>query len=597
MVLLYRLVLLLAVTSSLYAQPALESQYKMAESYEKSGDMKNAARIYQEIYRANPKNSLYFAGLARTMKANNQFSALLPYVEEQLGINKNPGIYILYGEVLWKLGKTKEAGSAWDAAVESSPNTEDVYDELSNIQINMMLFDKAVATLLRGRQTIGNSMAFTDKLSQLYTATGNYKDGTNEVLAAFEANKNLQGVQGKISALMFSDESKKYISEILDNRSSSARDIGYKKIYAWFLSAMGQYAKALEKYTEIDETTKNGGYEVYLYAQSLRNDGVFDYALKAYEYVLGLGKSSSIFQQALFGFARTLDDKFSRDTSVNIGELKKVTEMYDDIISEFPNSNIAWDCLIRKSELYFRYLGKQEEAAEILLKMATEVKGANQKAEALNILGDVYISMNKLSDAYSAFNEVAVKYGRTGAPEVREKALYRLSEIDYFRGNIDSALSGFKALSVISTSAYSNDALNKIIVIEDNIKFMDALGLYASAELKERQDKAAEAIDLYIEASKKAAGETLAEKCLIRSAELYFRQKNYDKATALANELIQNYKNTIYGDYAMLLIADSYYEQGKGEEAQQQYTELLKKFPRSIYLEKARERIRKLRGS
>lgn len=597
MALLYRLVLLFVLSSAVFAQPVLESQYKMAESYEKSGDMKNAARIYEDLYKANPKNSLYFTGLARTMKATNQFSALVPYIEEYLGVSKQPEIYILYGEVLWRLGKTKEAGTAWDTAIESAPKAEQVYDELSNTQINMMLFDKAIATLLKGRDNLDNEIAFSDKLSQLYIATGNFREGTKEVLASYESSRNLQSVQGKISALMFSDESKKYISETLESRSSTSRDIGYKKIYAWFLSALGQFAVALEKYIEIDEASRNGGYEVYMFAQSLRNDGEYDFAIKAYEYVLGLGKSSSVFQQALFGFARALDDKFSSDSTVNIAELKKVTDIYDDIVSQFPNTQIAWDCLIRKSVLYSWRLGRHQEAADILLKMYSDSKNSNQKAEALNLLGDIYITMNKLSEAADAFGQVAANYGKAGAAEVREKAMYRLAEIEYYRGNIDSALAGFKVLSVVSASTYANDALNKLITIEDNISNKEALSLFAGGELKEKQDDITGAIGLFIESSKKAEGGLLAEKCLIRAAELYFRQRNFDKTRETAIILLEAYNNTIYGDYAMILIADSYFEQGKGEEALQQYTELLKKYSRSIYLEKARERIRKLRGS
>ncbi len=593
----YRSILLLVLSAVLYAQPGLESQYKMAESYEKSGDMKNAARIYEELYKANPRNSLYFGGLARTMKASSQFSALLPYIEQYLVLNKQPEVYILFGEVLWRLGKTKEAGEAWDTAVESVPKSEQVYDELSNTQINMMLFDKAIATLLRGRDNLDNDIVFSDKLSQLYIATGNFRDGTKEVLAAYEVTRSLQAAQGKISALMFSDESKKYIGEILESRSSGARDIGYKKIYAWYLSAIGQFSGALEKYIEIDESMKNGGYEVYLYAQSLRNDGVYDYAIKAYEYVLGLGKSSTVFQQALFGFARTLDDKFSADTAVNITELNKVTEIYDDIISQFPNTQTAWDCMIRKSVIFGSYLGKREEAAEILLGMYSSARGLVQKAEALNLLGDIYIALDRLSDAASAFGKVTNNYGKAGAAEVKEKALYRLAEIEYYRGNTDSALAGFKALSVISASAYANDALNKIITIEDNASYKEALGLFAAAELKERQDNTTGAIDSYLEAAQKGKEAVLAEKCLIRAAELYFRQRNFDKCREVAARLIEVNANSIYGDYALLLIADSLYGLGKGEEALQQYTELLKKFPRSIYLEKAREKIRKLRGS
>jgi len=200
-----------ALSLTLTAQQGLESQLNMAESYEKSGDLKNAARVYSEVYRLNPKNTRCFFGLARTMKALNQYSGLLPFVEEQLNYTKSADIYILYGEVLWKTGKPKEAVTAWDQAIETAPGNEAAYDELSNVQINLMLFDKAIATLLKARKELDKVRIFSDKLCQLYIATGNYKDGVTEVLDALQITNNLQAAQGKLSALMYNEEARKYI--------------------------------------------------------------------------------------------------------------------------------------------------------------------------------------------------------------------------------------------------------------------------------------------------------------------------------------------------------------------------------------------------
>ncbi|MFY7999010.1 MAG: hypothetical protein ACOVSW_10485, partial [Candidatus Kapaibacteriota bacterium] len=101
------LVLLTASQVAIFAQSVSteERKFRMAESYEQSGDIKNASRIYQELYDGNKAQQTYFDGVVRTLMALNQPAALLPLVEEQIARTPQSGLrpvelYSLKGDLL-----------------------------------------------------------------------------------------------------------------------------------------------------------------------------------------------------------------------------------------------------------------------------------------------------------------------------------------------------------------------------------------------------------------------------------------------------------------------------------------------------------------
>lgn len=68
------LVFLLCFTCQLQAQKVNNDEvYTLAISYEKSGDAKNAARLYQELYAKVNTNSDYLYGVSRTLQSLQRF--------------------------------------------------------------------------------------------------------------------------------------------------------------------------------------------------------------------------------------------------------------------------------------------------------------------------------------------------------------------------------------------------------------------------------------------------------------------------------------------------------------------------------------------
>ena len=88
------------------AQSNERDQVRMAQAYERSGDLRNAARLYQELYAISPQNEMYFGGVVRTLQALDQVPGLYPIVVTHAKRTRNVYAYILAGSLAAKLGKT-----------------------------------------------------------------------------------------------------------------------------------------------------------------------------------------------------------------------------------------------------------------------------------------------------------------------------------------------------------------------------------------------------------------------------------------------------------------------------------------------------------
>ncbi|MGA2298246.1 MAG: tetratricopeptide repeat protein [FCB group bacterium] len=580
----------------IFAQNVNDQKYRLAESYENAGDYASASRIYLELYNSNPQSDQYFNGVVRVFKAQNKFSGLVEIIEKRLESFKSSENYSLLGEMLWKTGSFDSANTAWDNAIKYSPQIVNSYSEVAHSQISLQLFDKAIKTLVQGRKALKNDNIFSDELSQLYISTGDYALGTQEVLKLFAFQKNLPFAQGRLSALMVSKDANVHINKILqDEVSSNSSDIQYLRLYAWFLRAMKNPEKALEIYQKIDDLTGGIGLELYRYASDCRVDGEYDMALKAFELVIAKEKASPYFLSALYGFARTMESKSQVQSKFTQDELDNIIKRYKQIISDYPNEMTAGEARYRIAVLALEQMNDRDMAIDELNQVIKQFPYNELAANSSLLLASIKTMQDKLDEAYKIYDNVVKTYSRYAAQEA-EKATYKMAEIEYFRGNIDSSMTLFTKISVNTSSDVANDALNKILLIEQNKQYTKALPIYAKAELRELQGKPDEANDLFKQVSETTEGTDIAERSIINSAKIFFKKSDYINAMKLLQSLLEKNPETIYGDKICLFIGDIYTAEKNIDSALKIYTELITKYPRSIYLQEAREKIIKLRA-
>jgi tetratricopeptide (TPR) repeat protein len=593
--LLISVLVLSGAVGSVFAQT--DSRAKLAESYEQSGDWRNAARMYQELYDAYPNSDQYFTGVVRSLKALNQYSSLVPFVEEKLFKKKSVELYALYGEILWRTGKAQPADEAWQNAIDLAPKQQQTYITVAQSQIDTRLFDKAIATFKNARNYLDNDDIFTDELSELYTATGDYVNGTQEILKMYQAQPALMSLaQGRLSALMVSKEAAEHVREAVSRRAdNNQKNLAVQRLFAWVLREANDPQTAITVYKKIDELAQAQGRELLMFAEASRNDGDLDIALKAYDAVMQKGKSSPFFSTALYGYARALEQKIQANLKLDKSETEQIIKRYRSVVEEFPNTAVSAESQYRIGLLFARQLKDYNAALKEFNAVIAKYPQLVFAAEAGIEAGNIYLIQNDLEKAGESFKNV-VKNHANRFPANADRAAYHLAELEYFRGNLDSAQTLFAQVSVRTGSDVANDALSKMVMIDGNKNFNNALKTFAEAELLETQEKWDNAVESFLKVTEQAPQAEIAEKSLLKAAEIRVLKAEFSEARKHLDTMLVRYPESIYADQALLLLGDCYVAEGRKDDALFTYTDLLTRFKNSIYLQEARDKIRRLRG-
>ncbi|HEY5615159.1 MAG TPA: tetratricopeptide repeat protein, partial [Bacteroidota bacterium] len=64
-------------------------RYRLAQSYEQEGEWERALPIYESLYKADPRNYVYFDGLRRTYAQLKQYDKAIEVVRERMAIQQN----------------------------------------------------------------------------------------------------------------------------------------------------------------------------------------------------------------------------------------------------------------------------------------------------------------------------------------------------------------------------------------------------------------------------------------------------------------------------------------------------------------------------
>lgn len=568
------------------SQSVLDEKYKLALTFERNGDFAKAEEIYQEIYFQNKSRLDFFLGLARCKKALNKFSELAPLVEEQLKQRKNLDLFLLAGEVHWKLGNFDIAKAFWKDAIKEFSNYDSTYIKTAIIQSNLRQFDLAIETLLQGRKNLKSDVLFSDDLIKLYLITNRNENLVDEILKQYEINNDLTWAQAKVSLILDNKDARNIFENKL-KKGKFRNEINLKYLYAWYLYSIKDYERALNAYIELDEMKKSDGSEVYRFAYTALNDGEYDYALKSFEYIISLGKKSSYLTYAIYGIAKATDAKLLSQKRIEPSVVKSVIKKYEDALKDLSNNTpIYFEVKFRLAELYAIYLNNFVEAEKILLEI--NKNRYNPLIWKTNLLlGDIYLFQYRFSDAARKYKET-VNSNKISKPVEYYIGILKLGKLNFYQSLFDSAQYYFTMLIEDSPSDISSEALEKSIVIEKYKQYTLGLTLLAQFELLSEMNKFDSALVFLNEAKKKTEGTNFEEYITLTKIRTVTKWGFFDLAEIEANDFIKKFPKSLFLDEVTYLLGLSQYNQRKNIEAINTFTELITKYPRSIFNPKAR---------
>lgn len=584
----------------LSAQSVEQRQFQLAQSYESSGKLDDASRLYFELLQKAPSNQEYLLAWYRVTKQLNKYTELLEYLENRI-TNFNDFITnLLIAETYWLKGKLHEANSAWTNAQKLAQTTDD-FALIAQSMISVRQFQKAINVYLDAREQFNQKRLFSNDLIKLYTATGRYPEATDEILNDAKVSNNLQVAQGRLYALMINDDAKKYLIDRLEKEYAPKKSTIITHLYIWFNRTLGDYEKAFEATIFLDKILNRNLGEIYQFANQSRADGQYDIALKAYAYIIEKSPKDSYNLPAyLYGYALTLEQKLNSSQSTDKKQLEKVKEIYEKIVEDYPNTPQQFEGFFRLAQISLKLENNAAKAADYLSKISEKYGFTELYFSAKNELSRVYLFLEEFDKAKQVNLDLIKKIPKYNTNEFQEEinnALFNIAKIHYYQGQIDSTKVYLDKIKITHNSLIANDYLSFYSFLTNNENLNAALRHYAKGEFYELIEKYENAINNYDKAAKYGQGSELEELSMLNIAQIKALTNDYTEALQIYNAYLDKFPKSIYIDEVYLKMAKIYQALGNHELAESIYTKILVNFPKSIYYEEARKQIRDIRNN
>lgn len=607
------------LASSLHAQQGdALARYRLAQSYEQEGAWERALPVYESLYQSDPNNILYFDGLRRSYTQLKQYDRAKKLVRDRLLLFPNDQqLLSILGSLQYLSGDEAKADSLWKLVIQSDPKNLGLYRLVAQHMLENRLFDQAIQLYLRARAETGQERAFAEELSWLYGSFQQYALATRELIAMLRGNPaQLVSVQSRFAAFISRDgAAKEAIAVVREEVRRSPRDIPLRMLLAWLSMEQKDYDAALAEYRIIDSQRNAAGQELFSFAQRALQEKAYRAAAAAFREVINEYPAKERLPFARFGFARAIEElSAERDsnsartsglsTSVEIPEnIGRISEtqpsfqaalaLYTALIREYPRTDFAAQAYLRIGLIRRNRFFDLDGALEAFEQARRSTQSPHLVFDATFQLGEVLTAKNDLTRARKEYEALA-----TGTvADLRDRALLKLAELDYFEANFDSSLAKTQLLATNVVTDLANDALQLQYFIQENRSNVPALKAFARADLLMRQNKHSEALQQFKEIIQLYPLALLVDDAVMRTGELSLKLKQVDEALAAFRKVAQEMPTSIYRDFAQFRIAEVYESVlADKQKAIETYELVLSQYPNSMYAQEARKRVRLLRG-
>ncbi|MBI4417572.1 MAG: tetratricopeptide repeat protein [Ignavibacteriales bacterium] len=590
--------------------PEAMIKLRLAQSFESAGDWERAVAIYESLLLSDPQNYVYYDALRRGYVQLKEYEKAVGLIEYRLTIQKNnPQLLATLGGVYYQMGREQKADSLWQWVIREDPKNPSLYRLIAGQMMEFRLYDRAIELFLQARKATGDPYLFLSELANLYGAFQQYDRAMEEFIQLLVLQpKQLSDIQSRISVFIAHPEALTSARDVARKALERHADLNpLRQLYAWILMEGKDYVGALEQYKRIDRTAGARGAELFKFAQRALDDREYRAAASACQEVLNTGPARELVPLVRLGYARAVEElTIDQDTTVaQRGETEKVIpessfssgtalSLYVSVVQQYPGT-------LQAAQAYFRIGVLQRDrfrdldAALMAFEQATKTAPGSQIALESHIeAADVLVARNDLKRAREVYGILVLSRNSF----VRDQALFRLAELDYFTAEFDSALAVLDRLSAKPGTDLANDALNLRYFIEENRTLSpDALKVYAATDLLLRQKKYPEALEAFRAVVHQFSLALLVDDATFRIGELLIQLRRYNEALETFQKIARDMKSSILRDRALMKAGEVYemrlHVPARALEA---YEELLSRFPGSIYAEEARRRIRLLRG-
>jgi tetratricopeptide (TPR) repeat protein len=564
----------------------------------------------------NPQSFVIVDGLRRAYTELKEYDKAIDLIQRQLRANPaDENMMTILGGLHDLSGNQRVADSLWHLVIAKDIKNPGLYRMVAAQLIDHRQYDRAIQVYLDGRAGTKNDNIFVEELASLYAALHQYERATKEYIKLVQNNpQQASYVQSRLASFTGRPEGLQAALGVVNEAvRRTPEQVPLHTILAWLLIEGKQYDAALEQYRIIDRVTKANGVELFAFAQRAAQERAYRTAQRAFREVAQLKGPANIISYSRLGYARAAEELSaeadsttpqtglrveqsaggSSGASETIPTFQGALGLYEAIITDFPNSDVGMQALFRIGTIRFVRFFDLDGAARAFDTVRSLPFNPSLQHEAILRLAEVETAKNDLKRAYGEYAELL----RNTSDQNRDKVLFRLAELNYFEGRIDSASAMLRRIGSTLRSDEANDALQLLYFIEENKPSGDALLGFARAELLVRQRKYSEALGLFQALTVRHPSVSLVDDAVLRIAELHLLLNHADEALSVLHRIVLEMPSSVLRDRAQMRIGEIYENRVKDKtKALEAYEKVLEQFPTSLFVEEARKRIRTLRG-
>lgn len=438
---------------------------------------------------------------------------------------------------------------------------------------------------------------YMEKANQYYSML-NYEQAFEYYFLALENNPKLYNqVKSRLQTLLFYDVNKSIADEmriaLLKKTQELPENEQFARLLMWFALQQEDYDIALEQCKSLDRRFNDQDAQLINIAHICFNNGQYDLAKEAFEYLIAKGKINPYYGDAVVGAVKTESQlckiNHVEDKAVYERLSKKIEEAYPEIgTKEYPN-------LVEiQADIMAYHLDQPQAAIDLLLKVINQTNNRMQQSQLKLKLADIYLYIDEVWEATLLYSQVdkSMKEEPLG-----HEARFRNAQLRYFIGEFAWAETQLHVLKAATSKLVANDAMSLSLIISDNLE-ADTSGTelkrLARADYKIYQHKDDEALPI-LDSICHDGNEISKPHALFRLAELKEKKHDYAQADELFIQLVKDFPDSYMADDALMRAALIEDQQLKDKEAaKQHYEQLIDTYPTSLYTAQAKKNYRKL---
>ncbi len=588
-----------------FSQPELDnSRYKLANSYENLGDTKNAARIYKELYDLDKNSDELYEDIYRTFSQNNSLADLLTITRERFFLKPNNFLLTLrFADILYRNNLKDSSNFYFDIAIKQNPQKSGNYLAVAEAQAGLTLYQNAINTIIQGKKYFVSNSEFSDVLGKYYAKISKNEESILSFIDYVTENPNqVNYVINQLSFFTESDTFNKTCISILKNKIEGQVAINeLTQIIIWLYSEIQDFENAFTYVVRNDKATNSNGSKIYSYANKMYQESKYDESLRTYKYIIdNYEKNNPLNQSSIYGYVNSLEKKYKSCKIISLKDANDLIDRYKQIVSDNKGSFVAGESLVKLSDITFKVLKNYDKALEYLQIILDEYPKSKSIFEANLKLGDIYLFLGDTSKAAIYYNKVISEKssGLNYATKYKEEATLKINMLLYYQCRFDEALAGFTEISNNPKLDITNDAIEKLYLIQDNLnQIPEALKHFSKGDVYYIQNKYIDALSEYQLCFNLSKKENIGVDALIKKSDIFLELNQIDSALFILKFIKIEFPNSQNLDLIYFKSGEIYEEKFNNKnEAISNYMQILTEFPKSTLINKSRQKIRNLRG-